>query len=55
MHVIGEVRGRDAILLDDIIDTEGTVFQAVFALKAEGARRIITRMIPWSPPGPSCW
>ncbi len=41
MHVIGEVRGRDVILLDDIIDTGGTIIQAVSALKAEGARRIL--------------
>ena len=41
MHVIGEVRDRDVILLDDIIDTAGTITQAVSALKQEGARRII--------------
>jgi ribose-phosphate pyrophosphokinase len=41
MHVIGEVRDRDVILLDDIIDTAGTIIQAESALKAEGARRII--------------
>lgn len=41
MHVIGEVRGRDVILLDDIIDTAGTIIQAVSALKEEGARRIL--------------
>jgi ribose-phosphate pyrophosphokinase len=41
MHVIGEVRNRDVILLDDIIDTAGTIVQAVSALKAEGARRIL--------------
>ncbi|MBI4574104.1 MAG: ribose-phosphate pyrophosphokinase [candidate division NC10 bacterium] len=41
MHVIGEVRDRDVILLDDIIDTAGTIIQAVSALKAEGARRIV--------------
>lgn len=41
MHVIGEVRDRDVILLDDIIDTAGTIVQAVSALKAEGARRIV--------------
>ena len=40
MHVIGDVRDRDVILLDDIIDTAGTICQAVSALKAEGARRI---------------
>jgi ribose-phosphate pyrophosphokinase len=41
MHVIGEVRDRDAILLDDMIDTAGTITQAVSALKGEGARRIL--------------
>jgi ribose-phosphate pyrophosphokinase len=41
MHVIGEVRGRDVILLDDIIDTAGTIIQAVSALKEEGARRVL--------------
>jgi ribose-phosphate pyrophosphokinase len=41
MHVIGEVRNRDVILLDDIIDTAGTIVQAVSALKEEGARRIL--------------
>ncbi len=41
MHVIGEVRDRDVILLDDIIDTAGTITQAVSALQAEGARRIL--------------
>jgi ribose-phosphate pyrophosphokinase len=41
MHVIGDVRDRDVILLDDIIDTAGTITQAVSALKQEGARRII--------------
>jgi ribose-phosphate pyrophosphokinase len=41
MHVIGDVRGRDVILLDDMIDTAGSITQAVQALKAEGARRIV--------------
>jgi ribose-phosphate pyrophosphokinase len=41
MHVIGDVRNREVILLDDIIDTAGTIVQAVSALKAEGARRIV--------------
>jgi ribose-phosphate pyrophosphokinase len=41
MHVIGDVRNRDVILLDDIIDTAGTIIQAVSALKAEGAHRIL--------------
>ncbi|MEK7220857.1 MAG: ribose-phosphate pyrophosphokinase, partial [candidate division NC10 bacterium] len=41
MHVIGDVRDRDVILLDDIIDTAGTIIQAVSALKEEGAHRIL--------------
>jgi ribose-phosphate pyrophosphokinase len=41
MHVIGEVRDRDVMLLDDMIDTAGTITQAVEALKAEGAGRIM--------------
>ncbi len=41
MHVIGDVEGKDAILLDDMIDTAGTVTQAVSALKDNGARRVI--------------
>jgi ribose-phosphate pyrophosphokinase len=41
MHVIGDVRERDVILLDDIIDTAGTIVQAVSALKEDGARRVL--------------
>jgi ribose-phosphate pyrophosphokinase len=41
MHVIGEVRGRDVILLDDMIDTAGSITQAVEALRQEGARQIV--------------
>jgi ribose-phosphate pyrophosphokinase len=41
MHVIGEVKGQDAILLDDMIDTAGTITQAAAALKAEGARQVL--------------
>ena len=41
MHVIGEVRDRDVILLDDMIDTAGSITQAVQALRQEGARRIL--------------
>jgi len=41
MHVIGDVTGRDVILLDDMIDTAGSITQAVQALRLEGARRIV--------------
>lgn len=40
MNVIGDVEGRDTILLDDMIDTGGTIVQAASALKANGARKI---------------
>jgi ribose-phosphate pyrophosphokinase len=41
MHLIGDVRGRDAVVIDDMIDTAGTLIQAVSALEREGARRIL--------------
>jgi ribose-phosphate pyrophosphokinase len=41
MNVIGDVRGRDAIILDDMIDTAGTTTQAAQALKDSGAKRVL--------------
>src|SRR4029450_10625081 len=41
MHLIGEVEGRDAVVIDDMIDTAGTLVQAVTAIEREGARRIL--------------
>ena len=41
MHLIGDVKGRDAVVIDDIVDTGGTLTQAVTALEREGARRIL--------------
>jgi ribose-phosphate pyrophosphokinase len=41
MHLIGDVRGRDAVVIDDMIDTAGTLAQAVGAVQREGARRIL--------------
>lgn len=38
MNVIGEVNGRDTLILDDIIDTGGTTIQAAGALKENGAK-----------------
>jgi ribose-phosphate pyrophosphokinase len=40
LHVIGEVRDRDCIIIDDMIDTAGTLVKAAAALKENGARRI---------------
>ncbi len=41
MHVIGDVKGKDAVLFDDMIDTAGTITQAVAAIKANGAKRVV--------------
>ena len=41
MHLIGDVRGRDAVIVDDMIDTAGTMIQAVDALRREGAKRVL--------------
>lgn len=40
MNVIGEVEGRNAILVDDIIDTAGTLTQAAGALLKKGAKKV---------------
>lgn len=40
MHIIGEVEGRVAIILDDMVDTAGTLTQAASALKGEGAKEV---------------
>ena len=41
MHVIGEVDGRTAVLVDDIVDTAGTLCTASRALKDAGAARVV--------------
>jgi ribose-phosphate pyrophosphokinase len=41
MNVIGNVQGKDAIILDDMVDTGGTTIQAAEALKEKGAKRVI--------------
>jgi ribose-phosphate pyrophosphokinase len=40
MFVIGDVKGKNAILLDDIIDTAGTITGAVDALRNKGADQV---------------
>jgi ribose-phosphate pyrophosphokinase len=41
MHLIGDVKDKDVVIADDMIDTAGTLVQAVDALRREGARRIL--------------
>jgi len=40
MNIIGEVDGHDVLLLDDMIDTGGTIVQAAHALKERGALKV---------------
>jgi ribose-phosphate pyrophosphokinase len=41
MNVIGEVKGKDTIILDDMIDTGGTIIQAATALMEKGSEQVI--------------
>lgn len=41
MRIIGEVEGRWAVLVDDMVDTAGTIVKAAAALREAGARKVI--------------
>ncbi|WP_317622926.1 ribose-phosphate diphosphokinase [Thiohalobacter sp.] len=41
MHIIGDVEGRDCVLIDDLVDTAGTLCKAAGALKEHGAARVV--------------
>jgi ribose-phosphate pyrophosphokinase len=41
MNIIGEVDGRTCVLMDDIVDTAGTLCKAAAALKARGAKKVL--------------
>jgi ribose-phosphate pyrophosphokinase len=41
MNIIGEVEGRTCVLIDDMVDTAGTLCQAAQALKDEGAVKVV--------------
>lgn len=41
MNIIGEVDGKNVIIVDDMIDTAGTIVNAAQALKEQGARRVL--------------
>jgi phosphoribosylpyrophosphate synthetase len=38
MHVIGEIDGRNCVIMDDMIDTAGTLVKAAEVLKERGAQ-----------------
>jgi ribose-phosphate pyrophosphokinase len=40
MHVIGEIDGRNCVIMDDMIDTAGTLVKAAEVLKDRGAKRV---------------
>jgi ribose-phosphate pyrophosphokinase len=41
MNIIGEVAGRTCVLVDDLVDTAGTLCLAALALKQRGAARVV--------------
>jgi len=41
MNIIGEVEGKTCVLVDDMVDTAGTLCQAAQALKDEGAMKVV--------------
>lgn len=41
MHIIGDVEGRTCLLVDDIVDTAGTLCAAADALKEKGAKKVV--------------
>jgi ribose-phosphate pyrophosphokinase len=53
MYLIGDVKGKDVVIIDDMIDTAGTLIQAVDALKREGAQRILAAAVHGVLSGPA--
>jgi len=41
MNVIGEVKGRVCVIMDDMVDTAGTLVKAAQVLKEEGAKKVV--------------
>ncbi|MEH6455490.1 MAG: ribose-phosphate diphosphokinase, partial [Cocleimonas sp.] len=41
MHIIGEVKDKTCVIIDDMVDTAGTLCHAAKALKEHGAKRVI--------------
>ncbi|WP_026223768.1 ribose-phosphate diphosphokinase [Methylosarcina fibrata] len=41
MHIIGDVEGRTCVLIDDLVDTAGTLCHAAEALKKHGAVKVV--------------
>jgi ribose-phosphate pyrophosphokinase len=41
MHIIGDVAGRNCLIMDDLVDTANTLCEAAAALKDKGALRVV--------------
>ena len=41
MNIIGEVEGKSCVMVDDMVDTAGTLCKAAGALKEQGAARVV--------------
>ena len=41
MHVIGDIQGRNCVIMDDMIDTAGTLVKAAEVLKSRGAKSVL--------------
>jgi len=41
MHIIGDVEGRTCVMVDDLVDTAGTLCHAAAALKKHGALKVV--------------
>ena len=41
MHIIGDVAGRTCVMVDDLVDTAGTLCSAATALKKQGAQKVV--------------
>ncbi len=41
MHVIGNVKGKTAVIVDDLVDTAGTAVQSARAIAEKGAKRVV--------------
>ncbi|NOX42558.1 MAG: ribose-phosphate diphosphokinase [Gammaproteobacteria bacterium] len=41
MHIIGDVKDRTCVIVDDLVDTAGTLCQAASALKQHGAKKVV--------------
>jgi ribose-phosphate pyrophosphokinase len=54
MNLIGDVEGCDAVIIDDICDTAGTLVEAAKLLKEQGARRVFACVTHPLLSGPAC-